>query len=346
MITKQKNRFKLQWHITNKCNNRCIHCYQTDYNGMDTNIQTAKEIIADFNFLCEILKVEPHFFITGGDPFLNSDIFLILDELKAKTNRISIIGNPEIILGNDLLIDFLKNIELFEYQLSLDGLEETHDKIRYKGSFKNTTNAIKELVSNGIKVSVMSTLSTLNIDELSNLMEFSYSIGVSKWTFARIVSENETDLPDNYDYFCFLKQITEKHSAFEKIGYSRLNKEPLLVLLSEETNMVTENRVCGGCGMGGMDLTLLPNNDIMACRRYADSVIGKWEKKNDFLNYFLYSNKMNEFRQIDKIEQCSECKYLYTCRGCRAIAFARTKSFYSADPQCFINNNYKNERTK
>lgn len=338
MVAKQTNSFKLQWHITNKCNNRCIHCYQDTFNGKETNIQSAKEIIDDFVSFCEILKVEPHFLITGGDPFLNKDIFLILAEIKARANKITILGNPEIILGNTSLIDFLKHIELVDYQLSLDGLEETHDKIRYKGSFKNTINAIKELVSNGIKVKIMSTLSTLNIGELTDLMEFSYSIGVSKWSFSRIVSKNEDDLPNNYDYFCFLKNIKERHSFFEKMGYTRLNKEPLLVPLNMESNLVTDNRVCGGCSMGGMDLTLLPTNEIMACRRYADSIIGTWTQKNDFLKYFLYSNKMQEFRQINKIEQCSDCKYLYSCRGCRAVAFARTKSFYSPDPQCFINN--------
>lgn len=68
--------FYIQWHITERCNLRCKHCYQD-------NSYINNEL--DFNSLCNILdsyiktlkiwKIRGSISITGGEPLIREDFF-------------------------------------------------------------------------------------------------------------------------------------------------------------------------------------------------------------------------------------------------------------------------------
>ncbi len=78
-IMDQINRaeFGFQWHITDKCNLRCTHCYQEDYSGSNELGLDGLERIAD-----EIIKTlskwnkKGDIAITGGEPLLKEEMFL------------------------------------------------------------------------------------------------------------------------------------------------------------------------------------------------------------------------------------------------------------------------------
>ena len=55
----------------------------------------------------------------------------------------------------------------------------------------------------------------------------------------------------------------------------------------------------------------------------------------------VWITKMEEYREYDKFNKCSKCKLLAFCRGCPAVAKGTNGSFYSADPQCWVNENSK-----
>ena len=74
----------------------------------------------------------------------------------------------------------------------------------------------------------------------------------------------------------------------------------------------------------------------MACRRHYGSVLGKWSEKKTFIDFIINDDKMELYRSINKIDKCNKCKYLYACRGCRAIAYISSKSQMGIDPQCPI----------
>ena len=67
----------LQWHITHKCNLRCIHCYQEDYRN-DLNFQQIKKIFLDYTEYIKNNNFKGHINITGGEPFLHPDFFNII----------------------------------------------------------------------------------------------------------------------------------------------------------------------------------------------------------------------------------------------------------------------------
>ena len=94
----EKAKFGLQWHITDKCDQRCKQCYI--YEGTDKecsselNLSTLNEILENFIQCCNKLDAEPVIAITGGDPLLYSKIWEFLELFKEKKIKFSILGNP------------------------------------------------------------------------------------------------------------------------------------------------------------------------------------------------------------------------------------------------------------
>ena len=65
--------------------------------------------------------------------------------------------------------------------ISIDGLENTHDYIRKKGSYQKIINALKLLKARKAYVGAITTINKLNISELGDLKEVLVANGVDIW---------------------------------------------------------------------------------------------------------------------------------------------------------------------
>ena len=158
--------FGLQWHITDSCDQRCKHCYI--YAGKDLcknndlPFEKLSVILQDFIITCKKMKRTPFISVTGGDPLLYKNVWDFLELLKQNNIKFAILGNPFHI--TDEVAMKLKDYGCINYQMSLDGLEATHDFIRKKGSFTATLSKLNCLRKAGIATTIMATVSKSNID--------------------------------------------------------------------------------------------------------------------------------------------------------------------------------------
>jgi len=71
--------FYFQWHITNKCNLRCSHCYQDDYtNSSDMSLKELKNIADKLFYALSKWGKKGDISITGGEPFISKNLFPFL----------------------------------------------------------------------------------------------------------------------------------------------------------------------------------------------------------------------------------------------------------------------------
>src|SRR4030043_738842 len=150
------NEFYFQWHITDKCNLRCKHCYHEDYREEGLPTSQLVKIAAHLSDAVREWGKIGSFSITGGEPFTRKDdVFELLSflETRSEIGHIDILSNGTLI-DDRIIAELLKFNKLRRIQLSLEGLEETNDKIRGAGSFKVITEKIKALNSSGLKTSV------------------------------------------------------------------------------------------------------------------------------------------------------------------------------------------------
>jgi len=143
--------------VTYRCNCRCTMCYIWKHPSK-TNSEIQPE---DLLSLPEMVRLN----ITGGEPFLRDDLNGILNIVKNKAKRVVISSNG---LLTEKTLSLMRNHKDVGIRISVDGIEETHDRIRgVNGAFKKVIRTLKGLKELGIKdLGIAVTVSDQNADEL------------------------------------------------------------------------------------------------------------------------------------------------------------------------------------
>lgn len=214
--------YVLQWNITPKCNLRCKHCYYAGkseiYEGKhEVSTQRKLELVDEINDLNIF-----HLIISGGEALVSDGIFEILEKIKSKNISIYMHSNGIIIdevIANKLAKLFVPEMDTI--QISLDGLEDTHEKTRGKGTFRKAMNAISLLKKYNIPVSVNCTITAENINELTQIYNLVSDLGVYKFSVEKIVPCNEehntlvASFDDLLKVSCDLIDIENKNTFLE-----------------------------------------------------------------------------------------------------------------------------------
>ena len=289
--------------------------------------------------MCRKLDLLPYFFITGGDPILHSRFWDILEYLHDHNICLSILGNPFHL--TDEVCKRLHELGCETYQLSIDGMRETHDMIRKPGSFDTTIEKIGVLKRNGVEASIMTTVSGTNKNEILDIIDTVVEHGADSFNFARYCptsQEKSTHLTPE-EYRDLLEKIWGKFEEHKDKGTTFGLKDHLWKLFLYERGLfklpdeIDEEEIYDGCHCTQSHITILPTGNVMACRRF-ENTVGNVFKEN-LIDIFT-GEKMDRFRHLEKFEKCSKCKLLRFCRGCPAVAYGYTHDFYSADPQCWM----------
>lgn len=336
--------FAFQWHITDACDQRCKHCYIfSEDAGREPDAMTWPQIQDTFyNCLdfCKIHRRLPYFYLTGGDPILHPSFWDLLGLMKENKIPFTILGNPFHL--DDEVCRRLKEYGCEKYQLSLDGLRETHDWFRKPGSFDCTLEKIACIKKAGIRAVIMTTVSGANIDQIPELIDTVVAHRADVYAFARYCpTSGEKDVGvEPLRYRQFLADCDRKFKAYEAAGCETYfnKKDHLWTLYEYETGefhipeTAEPGVIYGGCSCGSCHLTILPTGDVYACRRVQNSRVG-----NVFTDRLadLWVCRMEDYRDYGKFEKCAKCELLAWCRGCPAVASGRDGNFYAADPQCW-----------
>ena len=178
--------------LTNRCNSHCIMCNiwqrskeQPDIKNLELS---SNEVIGLLSrpLFSELVELD----LTGGEPHLRDDLVDIaidLAELKKsylpKLKSIIITSNgllPERIISNNRsILESLRNMDIDLVSVaSVDGIGETHDKIRgTKGAFKLASRTIDGLIElreqyPNYFIGLKTTILPQNIDELDAILDF------------------------------------------------------------------------------------------------------------------------------------------------------------------------------
>ena len=169
-VVNQENKaeFGFQWHITNRCNLRCAHCYQEDYSDSNELDLDGLKRIAD-----EIIKTlakwgkKGDIAITGGEPLVKEEAFPLINYLESSDDiaSIDILSNGTLI--NESIAEHILDLKKVRcVQISLDGASAgSNDAIRGKGTFEKALAGVRLLRRSGISVNIMFTLQRRRLDQ-------------------------------------------------------------------------------------------------------------------------------------------------------------------------------------
>lgn len=327
--------FYFQWHITNVCNNRCKHCYHENYdksNEMDREqliliADKIEDALAKWNFKTSMS-------ITGGEPFTRKeDLFCLLEHIESLDHiyEYDILTNGTLILEEDIII--LKRFsKLRRIQVSMEGSSpEKHDSVRGVGDFSKVISAIKMLKDNGFVVSVMTTLTTNNKEDIPALIDLLGRLNVDYFALERFMPEGQGE--SNVDWTLSKEETKEMFTYMSEMAFKI--KKPHLLLYRTLYCLCSNDETIGAmCSAGVSALTILPDATILPCRRLpipignvlSNGIIDTWYNSGvlwDLRNYSEYKGK------------CNGCEHFLECRGCRSMAYLATGDYMQEDPQCW-----------
>ena len=264
----------------------------------------------DFNlsrlFLC----------ITGGEPLLRPDFFEILSYAHETGFRWGMTTNATLITED--VAHRLAECGMATVSVSIDGLPETHDRLRgLPGGYEAAMRGIQNLINEGAfqNVQITTVVNHESIGELDALFEVFDRIDIDSWRvvnlepIGRALQWPNRMLTDE-DYRTLFSFIREKRKAGYPVEYG----------CSHYLGPDYEGELRDWywlCNAGIYTASIMANGDIGACldiERRPETVQGtiRESRLKD-----VWENRFELFRRdlSDTSEFCKDCRHADHCRG-------------------------------
>jgi radical SAM protein with 4Fe4S-binding SPASM domain len=138
-----------------------------------------------------------------------------------------------------------------------------------------------------------------------------------------------------------VKDLYESLWSLEIKSLELVTGDPLASQMKLKANGDAGSTAVSGCAAGVSGLTILPNGNVTPCRRLPLSLGNV--RRNSLRRIWATSPILEALRDRSRYKgKCGSCRRWAHCRGCRAIAYAFSRSrgaddFLADDPQCFLN---------
>ncbi len=324
----QTNAFTLQWHITQRCELHCRHCYDRS-ERKEVGLEEGRILLDQFYTFCNRYHVQGQVTFTGGNPILHPQFEELYCAAHERGFRTALLANPT----TKNILEKLMAIQMPEfYQISLEGLEEHNDYIRGKGHFQRSLQFLDVMKELNIYSMVMLTLTRANLNQVLPLAEILRD-RVESFTFNRLAMVGEGASLVSVEPKDFRDFLVSYRQAAENNPIMRL-KDNLFNLLHHQEGLPFMGGCTGyGCGAAFNFVSVLPDGQVHACRKFP-SPIGDLNEQD--LMTIYESDMAVQYRKGSS--SCYQCEIKPLCGGCLAVSYGFNKEpFHDLDPYCFVN---------
>ncbi|MEG2379871.1 MAG: radical SAM protein [Bacilli bacterium] len=206
--------------VNQLCNLRCEYCFYNDYG--------RKKSYITVDMVARVLKSETKkVYLTGGEPFINPDIFKIIKHLKSRQINTTVFSNGVI----------LSNLDKLEFQNILNDLDKliiTFDDFRESYLLRsinanNILNGIKKVLSYKRDIlEVKIGVNQYNVDLFRDTVKRLIEIGVKKLSINLIHnisnSKKEFEVIDREQLMKIFNVINEFNIYFDNSYINNLRK--------------------------------------------------------------------------------------------------------------------------
>ncbi|MCK5542814.1 MAG: 12,18-didecarboxysiroheme deacetylase [Desulfobacterales bacterium] len=343
------------WNMTRKCNLKCVHCYarseDKDYENELSHEQSLKMIddLAAFGV--------PVLLFSGGEPLIHPRLVEYAEYAVKKGMRAVISTNGTLITKDKA--ETLKKIGLSYVGISIDGLEDTHNKFRgVNNAYKKAMDAVKNCQAVGIKVGLRFTINKRNVADIPGIFDLLDKMEIPRACFyhlvysgrgSEIAKEDLTHQETRETLDLILTRTKELHDQGKPKEVLTVDNHAdgpyiYLKLLKENPKRAAEvlellemnegNNSGRGIGCISWDGEVHPD------QFWREKSLGNIKSKpfseiwTDPSNEFLM--KMKEKKKHVK-GRCAQCKWLDICAGnFRARGESVAGDPWDSDPACYL----------
>jgi radical SAM protein with 4Fe4S-binding SPASM domain len=313
--------FSIMFELTYDCNFKCPHCYLGETQEKKKKELTTKQIKKILDELADIGVYRIGF--TGGEALMRKDIFTILNYANKKGFRFGLLTNGYFI--DEKIADKLKKTNVDKVDITFNAINSStfSTLTGVKDSYKKVFKAVNLLLERDMQVSIKSTITGINKDEIEQVGKFAreknirYNIdgevlpcrgGCNEWVEKYSVEGSTVrDLRKKV----YPEMFAPKDGVKRKPSKSKRTKDKVF-----------------NCGVGAVSFSLNPYGQMNFCLEidYPEIDTVKIGIKKAW-------NKLK--KEVDKIENiaetgefvCAECDLLSYCGWCAGRSFIEQGSF-------------------
>lgn len=332
--------FKIQWHLTDRCNLSCRHCYQETEPGPEPETSDLLRVFEGIRHFFLFLKQQAaspprfHVSVTGGEPLIRSDLLDLLDDLSPYRHLFGLS-----ILTNGTLIDAsmaraLRKRAPDSVQISIEGPEAIHDGIRGPGSYRKARQGAIHLIRQGVPVVFAVTVHRENQNSLGPVLRLARRLGVRTVWADRLLPWGRAGQSD----LCPLSagELQALHRTMARHRQSLWNR--LYPKTSLSMHRALQFLEGGGrpyrCRAGSGLLAIAPDGTVWPCRRMPEALGNIHHTRlEDLYRHHDFLKRLTDPTIVPN--GCETCFYLDLCRGgLRCLSFVRFGDPLVRDPDC------------
>jgi radical SAM protein with 4Fe4S-binding SPASM domain len=321
----------MYFRLTPLCNLRCVMCGQRGEKGVLKGAYAAAEAkkilpLETYKRLVdEIKRKKPTIYLWGGEPFLYPDLFPLVDYMIEAGLPVSVNTNGTHLAANAEEIVARRWHALF---VSLDGFEETNDRIRGEGSYQRVIEGFERIKREKEKrgshlphMGIVTTVNRLNYKDLYRLADAAREFGLSwhifnlgTYTNPEIIASQrafmreklDTDIEclegfntdynadiDGIELHAILERIHAMEAGHPIITVPALNPEKIDLYYRDLAAPVRER-----CSVPWSQANIDYDGDVHFCADYPDYVLGNIKDAPFFDIY--NGDRARRFRQALK----------------------------------------------
>ena len=305
------------WELTLKCDLACRHCGSRAGRprSEEMSLEEAKNIADQ---LAQMGTKEVTFI--GGEAYLYPN----WQEIISYTNSLGITCTMTT-GGRALTLEKCKELAragVRGVSVSIDGLEETHDKLRaVKGSFQATMQALANIQKAGMIANSNIQINRLNLQELESLAELLLNQGIRVWQvqltgpMGRAADRPEW-LLQPYEMLDLMPRLEKIAKLFKENG-ATLNAANNLGYYGPHESEI-RYQFWKGCGAGRHVLGIESNGDVKGCPSLPTAPYIGGNLRETALKDIWQTKQLafaRENREDELWGYCKSCYYAKLCKG-------------------------------
>jgi uncharacterized protein len=336
------------------CNFSCEYCYQVDYQNpkavLRNDITDKFFSYIDSRFSKE--PVKPYITLFGGEPLLGGNeykksILYFLENARDKGYGVAIVTNGYELA--DYIPDFLtRKLNIKEIQVTLDGVQEIHDKRRpvknsqdnSKGTFEKITEGIELALKSGYPINLRAIVDKINMPHLPALAEFTNQKGWLNYPAGQF----QTTLGRNYElHFCQTGTPLYERAEMWSDYVSLAKQHPVLYKYHKPQfhgmRGLYENGelpvpIFDGCPAGKKEWAFDFKGDIYGCT--ASVGVEKYKLGSFITGDIVNEEQILEWKKRDvfSIPECKTCAVSLSCGGGCGVLAANNSGGKILSPDC------------
>lgn len=318
--------------LTYRCSEQCIHCYNegASHSSEEPNkrgekkelsFEKYKEVIDE---LCEQGMFKAC--ITGGDPFVNSKAWDIIEYLYHKEVSVEIYTNGQSLIGqcNRLASLYPRIVGLSVYS----AIPEIHDNVtRKKGSYNKTLTVIEELSHLGIPIQLKCCVLNINFESYKSIYKLA-----ERYNALPQIETNIRNAIDGNKYASRNLRLNTKQ-------YCELFADKRIPQSIDETSLdriSQRNYNENACRAGVSSCTITPDGSVIPCPAF-HLILGNVNESS--IKDIYAGIKLDQWKSttLQDYEECATHDYCDFCAICPGENYTDTGSPLKASyNKCFM----------